>query len=34
LLEAAREQIRETGGIPHEDFWREMEAEEPEPALD
>ena len=27
ILEAAREQIRETGGIGHEEFWQEMEAE-------
>jgi prevent-host-death family protein len=27
ILEAAREQIRETGGIGHEKFWQEMEAE-------
>ena len=27
ILEAAREQIRETGGVPHEEFWQEMEAE-------
>jgi prevent-host-death family protein len=31
LLNAAKKQIQETGGIPHEEFWREMEAEEPEP---
>jgi len=29
ILEAAREQIRETGGIGHEEFWQEMEAETP-----
>ncbi|MFN2219323.1 MAG: type II toxin-antitoxin system Phd/YefM family antitoxin [Anaerolineae bacterium] len=29
ILEAAREQIRETGGIEHEEFWQEMEAETP-----
>ena len=29
ILEAAREQIRETGGIRHEEFWQEMEAETP-----
>jgi prevent-host-death family protein len=27
ILEAAREQIRETGGIGHEEFWHDMEAE-------
>jgi prevent-host-death family protein len=27
ILEAAREQIRETGGLRHEEFWQEMEAE-------
>ena len=25
ILEAAREQIRETGGIAHEEFWQELE---------
>jgi len=25
ILDAARQQIREGKGIPHEDFWREME---------
>jgi prevent-host-death family protein len=29
ILEAAREQIRETGGVSHEEFWQEMEAETP-----
>jgi prevent-host-death family protein len=29
ILEAAREQIRETGGIGHEEFWQEVEAETP-----
>jgi prevent-host-death family protein len=29
ILEAAREQIRETRGIEHEEFWQEMEAETP-----
>jgi prevent-host-death family protein len=29
ILEAAREQIRETGGLRHEDFWKQMEAETP-----
>ena len=28
ILEAAREQIRETGGIGHDDFWQEVEEEE------
>jgi prevent-host-death family protein len=27
ILEAAREQIRETGGIAHEEFWQELEEE-------
>lgn len=27
ILEAAREQIRETGGIAHEEFWQELEVE-------
>jgi prevent-host-death family protein len=27
VMEAAREQIRETGGIGHEEFWQEIEAE-------
>jgi prevent-host-death family protein len=27
LLEKSRRQIEETGGIPHDVFWREMEAE-------
>jgi hypothetical protein len=27
VLEAARQQIREGGGIPHEQFWQEVEAE-------
>ncbi|MFN8504641.1 type II toxin-antitoxin system Phd/YefM family antitoxin [Kouleothrix sp.] len=27
ILQEAREQLRTTGGIPHDDFWREMEAE-------
>jgi prevent-host-death family protein len=26
ILEAGRQQIREGGGIPHEEFWREVEA--------
>jgi prevent-host-death family protein len=29
ILEAARDQIRETGGVRHEEFWQEMEAETP-----
>ncbi len=28
ILEAAREQIRETGGVHHDEFWQEIEAEE------
>ncbi len=27
ILHEAREQIRASGGIPHDDFWREVEAE-------
>ena len=27
VMEAAREQIRETGGIGHEEFWQEIETE-------
>ena len=27
ILSDAREQIRAGGGIPHDDFWREVEAE-------
>ena len=27
ILHEAREQIQATGGIPHDDFWREVEAE-------
>src|SRR5215211_476999 len=27
ILHEAREQIRATGGIPHDNFWREVEAE-------
>ncbi len=26
ILQEARQQIRESGGIQHEDFWREVEA--------
>ena len=29
ILEAAREQVRETGGIGHEEFWQELEVETP-----
>ena len=29
ILAAARKQIRETGGIAHEEFWQELEAETP-----
>ena len=29
ILEAARAQIRETGGIAHEEFWQELEEETP-----
>jgi len=28
VLARGRQQIQETGGIAHEDFWREMESEE------
>ena len=32
LLDKSRRQIEDTGGIPHEQFWREVEAEgHPEP---
>lgn len=27
LLDSSRRQIEETGGIPHQQFWREMKAE-------
>jgi prevent-host-death family protein len=27
ILNTGRNEIRETGGIPHEDFWRQVEAE-------
>lgn len=27
LLEKSRRQIEKTGGIPHDDFWREVESE-------
>jgi prevent-host-death family protein len=29
LLETARQQIREGGGISHDDLWRELEGEKP-----
>lgn len=29
ILAAAREQIRQTGGLGHDEFWEEMEAETP-----
>ena len=29
ILDAARAQIREAGGIGHEEFWKELEAETP-----
>lgn len=29
ILDAARQQIRETGGVKHEEFWQEVEAETP-----
>jgi prevent-host-death family protein len=29
ILEAGRAQIRETGGVRHDEFWQEVEAEEP-----
>ena len=32
LLDKSRRQIEETGGIPHEQFWREVEAEDREAA--
>ena len=32
LLDKSRRQIEETGGIPHEQFWREVEAETRQPA--
>ena len=32
LLDKSRRQIEETGGIPHEQFWREVAAESDEPA--
>jgi len=27
VLDTAKQQIRESGGIPHDDFWAEIEAE-------
>lgn len=30
LLHTAREEIRATGGIPHDEFWRQVEAEDAE----
>lgn len=32
MLDAARQQIRETGGIPHDEFWKELEGSEPDDA--
>src|SRR3989304_715039 len=32
LLDKSRHQIEETGGIPHEQFWREVKAERRKPA--
>jgi prevent-host-death family protein len=32
LLDKSRRQIEETGGIPHEQFWREVNAETRKPA--
>ncbi|MGH7200610.1 MAG: type II toxin-antitoxin system Phd/YefM family antitoxin [Planctomycetaceae bacterium] len=32
ILEKSRRQIEETGGIPHDEFWREVEAESRENA--
>lgn len=32
LLDKSRKQIKETGGIRHEDFWREVAAEQPSSA--
>lgn len=29
IMETTREQIRETGGIEHEEFWQEVETETP-----
>jgi prevent-host-death family protein len=30
ILDAARDQIRQTGGIGHEEFWQELELETPQ----
>jgi prevent-host-death family protein len=30
ILEAARNQIRETGGVPHDEFWQGVQAEDPQ----
>lgn len=30
VLQAAREEIRATGGIPHDEFWRQVDAEDTE----
>jgi prevent-host-death family protein len=32
LLDKSRRQVEETGGIPHEQFWREVKAETCKPA--
>ena len=32
MLDKSRRRIEETGGIPHEQFWREVEAESRQPA--
>jgi prevent-host-death family protein len=32
ILDKSRRQIEETGGIPHEEFWRQVEAENREDA--
>ena len=29
ILDTSRQQIRETGGVRHEEFWQEIEAEAP-----
>src|SRR6516165_10164786 len=33
LLDRSRRQIEKTGGIPHDEFWREVEAESRKPAV-
>jgi prevent-host-death family protein len=33
LLDKSRRQIEETGGIPHDQFWREVKAEARKPAV-